>query len=77
MNIADFLRQHSDVVAAINEHHILTEDIGMLKMYDEATALLREGNKTSFVAASMAEKYGFSERHYYNVMRRLGQAIQQ
>lgn len=75
MSIADFLRQHSDVVDAINRHHILPKDIGMLEMYDEATALLKKGEKTSFVAALMAEKYGFSERHYYKVMGRLGQSL--
>jgi hypothetical protein len=44
-------------------------------MYDEAKKLLEAGEKTSFVAASIADKYGFSERHYYRVMGRLGQAL--
>lgn len=75
MNIADFLRQNSAVVSAITKNHILPEDLELLGMYDEATAMLRNGEKTSFVAAAMADKYGFSERHYYRVMGRLGQAI--
>lgn len=75
MNIADFLRQNRDVVSAIQKNHILPEDLELLGMYDEATALLQQGEKTSFVAASMADKYGFSERHYYRVMGRLGQAL--
>lgn len=75
MSIADFLRQNSAVISAINRHHILPEDVEMLKMYDEATRLLGAGEKTSYVALLMAEKYGFSERHYYKVMKRLGQAI--
>ena len=75
MSIAEFLRENKDVVNAIRENHILPEDLELLGMYDEATALLKNGEKTSFVAASMADKYGFSERHYYRVMGRLGQVI--
>ena len=75
MNIADFLRQNRDVVSAIAKNHILPEDLGLLSMYDEARRLLDAGEKTSFVAASMADKYGFSERHYYRVMGRLGQTL--
>ena len=75
MNIADFLKQNRAVVSAIRKNHILPEDLELLGMYDEATALLQQGEKTSFVAASMADKYGFSERHYYRVMGRLGQVL--
>lgn len=75
MNIAEFLKKNSAVIGAINDNHILPEDIKMLDMYDEATALLEQGEKTSFVAAHMADKYGFSERHYYRVMGRLGQNV--
>ena len=75
MSIADFLRQNSTIVSAITKNHILPEDLELLGMYDEATAMLRDGEKTSFVAAVMADKYGFSERHYYRVMGRLGQTL--
>ena len=75
MNIADFLRQNSAVVSAITKNHILPEDVELLGMYDEAKSLLDAGEKTSFVAAAMADKYGFSERHYYRVMGRLGQVL--
>ncbi len=75
MKIADFLKKNSAVVSAITKNHILPEDLKLLGMYDEATKLLEQGEKTSFVAALMAEKYGFSERHYYRVMGRLGQAL--
>lgn len=75
MSIADFLRKNRDVVNAIKENHILPEDLELLGMYDEANAMLQQGEKTSYVAASMADKYGFSERHYYKVMKRLGQAL--
>jgi len=75
MNIADFLRKNSAVVSAITKNHILPEDVELLGMYDEARKLLDEGEKTSFVAALMAEKYGFTERHYYRVMGRLAQIV--
>ena len=75
MNIADFLKQNRAVVSAIKKNHILPEDLELIEMYEEATAMLSRGEKTSFVAASMADKYGFSERHYYRVMGRLGQTI--
>ena len=75
MSIADFLKKNRAVVSAIAKNHILPEDLELLDMYDEATTLLSKGEKTSFVAAAMADKYGFSERHYYRVMGRLGQAL--
>lgn len=75
MNIADFLREHSDVVSLIIKNHILPEDVHLLEMYDEAQSLIKSGEKTSYVAPLMAEKYGFSERHFYKVMKRLGQAL--
>lgn len=75
MRIADFLKANSAVVNSIRKNHILTDDLELLDMYDEATTMLSSGEKTSFVAAAMAEKYGFSERHYYRVMRRLGKAL--
>ena len=75
MNIADFLRENCAVVSAITKNHILPEDLELLTMYDEVKKMLDAGEKTSFVAAAMADKYGFSERHYYRVMGRLGQTM--
>lgn len=76
MNIADFLRKNSAVVSAIAKNHILPEDVELLGMYDEARRLIDAGEKTSFVAALMADKYGFTERHYYRVMGRLAQSLE-
>lgn len=75
MKIAEFLKKHQAVVSSIRENHILPEDLELLDMYDEATTMLSRGEKVSFVAAAMADKYGFSERHYYRVMRRLGKVL--
>lgn len=49
---------------------IRMDDVRYIELYNDYNRLLADGEKTSYIVAALAEKYGVCERTVYDLIRR-------
>lgn len=49
---------------------IRMDDVRYIELYNDYNRLLADGEKTSYIVAVLAEKYGVCERKVYDLIRR-------
>lgn len=50
---------------------IRLDDVRYIKLYNEYSRLLAEGEKITYIVAALSDKYGVCERTVYDLIRRL------
>ena len=70
MTVFDILNFNREPLKRLRGAGIRLEDVEYLDMYKEYTALRRNGEKVTYVVATLAERYHISIRKVYALIKR-------
>ena len=71
MTIYELLSLNKDLLRYLSETGIRVKDYRYVYLFRDYTKMKRDGCKTTYAVAVLAEKYGICERKVYDVIRRL------
>lgn len=70
MKVIELLKLNRDLLTFCRSAGIRLDDVRYIELYNDYARLLANGEKTSYIVALMAEKYGICERKVYDLIRR-------
>ena len=69
MKVADLVKFSGEMLKRLHDSGISTDDYQWLKMYEDFEKMRLEGHKTTYIVATIAQKYGICERKVYKVVK--------
>lgn len=70
MKVIEALKFNSGLLKNLESIGINVGDTQYIALYDDYTLLLTEGNKVSYIVATLAEKYHICERTVYSLIKK-------
>lgn len=70
MKVIELLKLNRELLTICRATGVRLDDVCYIELYNDYTRLLADGEKTSYIVALMAEKYGVCERKVYDLIRR-------
>ena len=70
MKVIEILKLNRELLNICRAVGIRMDDVRYIELYNDYNRLLAEGEKTSYIVAALAEKYGVCERKVYDLIRR-------
>lgn len=75
MKVYELLTFNKELLERIHSAGIKAEDYKYVELYEEYGERLANGEKVTYIVASLAIEYSVSERNVYNIINKLGQEI--
>jgi hypothetical protein len=75
MKTIELLKFSEEFLRKIDKTGIRTNDVNYISLYDEFIKMKDAGEKTAYIVAVLAEKYGISERQVYYLIKRFEACI--
>ena len=70
MKVIEILNLNKELLRKFQKAGIRMDDVHYIDLYDEYRALQANGEKVSYIVATLADKYSISERKVYDLLRR-------
>lgn len=70
MKVIELLKLNRELLTICQAAGVRIDDVRYIELYNDYARLLADGEKTSYIVALMAEKYGVCERKVYDLIRR-------
>ena len=70
MKVIELLKLNRELLSICRATGVRLDDVCYIELYNDYARLLADGEKTSYIVALMAEKYGVCERKVYDLIRR-------
>ena len=70
MKVIEILKLGRNFLEVLQKSCIKLSDMRYIEMYDEYERMVSFGEKITYVAATLTEKYNISERQFYYIIRR-------
>lgn len=70
MKVIEILNFNKELLKKFQTAGIRMDDVQYIDLFNEYMALVAQGEKISYIVASLAAKYTISERKVYNLIKR-------
>lgn len=70
MTLYDVLNFNRNILGLLRSLDVCSKDYDYMELYAEYVELCRKGEKVTWIAATLSEKYKISEREFYKLIRR-------
>ena len=70
MKVIEVLNLNKELLKKFQQVGIRLDDVQYVDLYDEYKNMLANGDKVSYIIATLADKYEVSERKVYDLIRR-------
>ena len=70
MKVIEILNLNKKLLKKFQTAGIRMEDVQYIDLFNEYLALVTQGEKVSYIVATLAEKYNISERKVYDLIKR-------
>ena len=70
MKVIEILNLNKELLKKFQTAGIRMEDVEYIDLFNEYLALVTQGEKGSYIVATLADKYTISERKVYDLIRR-------
>ena len=70
MKVIELLKLNRELLTLCRVAGVRIDDVRYIELYNDYARLRADGEKTSYIVALMAEKYGVCERKVYDLIRR-------
>ena len=70
MKVIEILNLNKELLKKFQTAGIRMEDVEYFDLFNEYLALVTQGEKVSYIVATLADKYTISERKVYDLIRR-------
>lgn len=75
MKVYELLTFNRELLKRFHSAGIKLEDYKYLDLYNEYTEAVARGEKVTYIVASLAGRYGISERQVYNLVGKFSQEV--
>lgn len=75
MKVYEFIKMQASVMEIMQRNGIHAKDVIMADIANEAKAMLDNGDMKRVVIASLAQKYGISERNVYLQIEKMSSEV--
>lgn len=62
MTIKELIESHKELIKTMHRNGVGTDAVKWLAVYEDYCKIIAEGNKKTYAAIKVAEKYGYNER---------------
>lgn len=70
MKVIEILNLNKELLKKFQTAGIRMEDVEYIDLFNEYLALVTQGEKVSYIVATLADKYAVSERKVYDLIKR-------
>lgn len=70
MKVIEILNFNKELLKKFQTAGIRMDDVQYIDLYNEYLALVTQGEKVSYIVATLADKYTISERKVYDLIKR-------
>lgn len=70
MKVIEILNLNKELLKKVQTAGIRMEDVQYIDLFNEYLALVTQGEKVSYIVATLADKYTISERKVYDLIKR-------
>ena len=70
MKVIEILNLNKELRKNFRQAGIRIEDVEYIELYKEYQSLYNKGEKTTYIASVLADKYDISERTVYDIIKR-------
>ena len=70
MKVIEILNLNKELLKKFQMAGIRMDDVQYIDLFNEYRALVTQGEKVSYIVATLADKYTISERKVYDLIRR-------
>lgn len=71
MKVIEILKLNSGLLKVLQDTGIKVEDVRYIGLHDEYRRMQANGEKVSYIVATLAERYGICERKVYSLIKHL------
>jgi len=71
MKVAELLQLSGGILKTLHETGVKMKDYDYLPLYMDYLRMLNLGEKTTYIIATLSERYGMCERKVYQIVRRM------
>lgn len=71
MKVIEVLKLNSGLLRVLQDTGIKVEDVRYIGLHDEYRRMQANGEKVSYIVATLAERYGICERKVYALIKHL------
>lgn len=75
MKVYELLRFNRELLRRIHHAGIRPDDYKFADLYTEYEERISSGEKVTYIVATLATKYGVSERQIYNLLGKFGREV--
>lgn len=76
MTTYELLRINESLLQTLSKNGVSVNDVNYLEVFDEFMKMKEQGMKVRYIALSLADKYGLSDRSIFKIVKRLSQQPQ-
>ena len=73
MKVFEILNFNRELLKRLQQAEIRIYDVGYIELYNDYRVMLGDGEKVSYIVATLADRYHVSERKVYTLIKRYGQ----
>lgn len=73
MTTYEILKMNKSLLQTLSKNGVSVNDVNYLNVFDEFMEMKKQGLKVRYIALTLAEKYGLSDRSIFKIVKRMSQ----
>lgn len=69
----EILKMNASLLHLLNKNGVSINDVNYIDIFDEFTKMKQQGLKVRYIAITLAEKYGMTDRSIFKIVKRMSQ----
>lgn len=69
----EILKMNASLLQLLNKNGVSVNDVNYIGIFDEFMNMKQQGLKVRYIAITLAEKYGMTDRSIFKIVKRMSQ----
>ena len=69
----EILKMNASLLQLLSKNGVSVNDVNYLDVFDEFMEMKKQGVKVRFIALTLADKYGMTDRSIFKIVKRMSQ----
>lgn len=69
----EILKMNASLLQLLNKNGVSVNDVNYIGIFDEFMEMKKQGLKVRYIAITLAEKYGMTDRSIFKIVKRMSQ----
>lgn len=73
MTTYEILKMNESLLLMLSNNGVSVNDVNYLRVYEEFSEMKQQGLKVRYIAYTLSEKYGLTDRAIFKIVKRMSQ----